>query len=87
MIQGSESLLAIEQVLLWARTAVRSNAFDETAFKLDIAASIHGHYCANGKTAGDTCQQVPDPRVVPNPAALEVRELNLTFLDFVEKVF
>ena len=67
--------------------AVRRHALDETALKLDIAASIQGHYGAYGKTAGDACQEVLDTRIVPYPATLEVRELDLTILDFVEEVF
>ena len=80
-------MLAVQQKSVGVLPRIALGAFNHPGFELYLAAGFQRHDGANWKPARYTCQQPPNPVIIPHPATLEIGQLNLATVNIVQQHF
>ena len=85
-------MLAIQQERFGGRAFVFGLVFERCAakpawLKFNASAALQGKKCADRKPLGDTRQQATNSVLVPDEVALEIGQLELPDVHFLEEVF
>ena len=84
--EGGEPLLTVEDQSLRTLVGGEGHALHRAYLEACLPARLQQHHRADGERAGDAHQERPDVLVVPDPAPLEVGQLDFPGDDLVEEL-